>query len=113
MAVLAGTSQIEIHRIAVGDHLLLGGDNMDIALARLVEQRLTKGGRLDAQRWHSLCHLCRRAKEDIFADANQDGVAITLAGRGSTIVGGTLKDKLERQEVESVVLNGFFPHIEK
>ena len=113
MAVLAGTSQIEIHRIAVGEHLLLGGDNMDIALARLVEQRLTKGGRLDAQRWHSLCHLCRRAKEDIFADANQDGVAITLAGRGSAIVGGTLKDKLERQEVESVVLNGFFPHIEK
>ena len=113
MAVLAGTSQIELHRIAVGEHLLLGGDNMDIALARLVEQRLTKGGRLDAQRWHSLCHLCRRAKEDIFADANQDGVAITLAGRGSAIVGGTLKDKLERQEVESVVLDGFFPHIEK
>ena len=113
MAVLAGTSQVEIQRLAVGDHLLLGGDNMDIALARLVEQRLTKGGRLDAQRWHSLCHLCRMAKEDIFADANQDSVAITLAGRGSAIVGGTLKAKLERQEVESVVLNGFFPHIAK
>ena len=112
MAVTAGSSQVELRRVAVGDHLLLGGDNMDIALARLVERRVTKGGRLDAQRWHMLCHLCRMAKEELFADANQDHITLSLAGRGSAIVGGTLTDHLTRDEVESVVLNGFFPRLD-
>ena len=112
MAVTAGSSQVELRRVAVGDHLLLGGDNMDIALARLVERRVTKGGRLDAQRWHMLCHLCRMAKEELFADANQDHIPLSLAGRGSAIVGGTLTDHLTRDEVESVVLNGFFPRLD-
>ena len=107
------SSQIDLQRIAVGDHLLLGGDNMDIALARLVEQRLTKGKRLDAQRWHTLCHLCRMAKEDLFADANQARIALTLTGRGSAVIGGTLSDSLERAEVEKVVLDGFFPLIDR
>ena len=106
-------SQIELQRIAVGDHLLLGGDNMDIALARVVEQRLTKGKRLDAQRWHTLCHLCRMAKEDLFADSNQHNMPITLTGRGSAVIGGTLSDSLERDEVEKVVLDGFFPLINR
>ena len=113
MAVTAGPSQLELRRVAVGDHLLLGGDNMDIALARLVEQRVTKGGRLDAQRWHTLCHLCRMAKEDLFADANRDRISLSLTGRGSAVVGGTLTDQLTRDEVESVVLNGFFPRLDK
>ena len=113
MAVMAGPNQVELRRVAVGDHLLLGGDNMDIALARLVERRLTKGGRLDAQRWHMLCHLCRMAKEDLFADADQDRLVLSLAGRGSAIVGGTLTDHLTRDEVETVVLNGFFPRLDK
>lgn len=109
----ADPSQIELQRIAVGDHLLLGGDNMDIALARLAEHRLTKGKRLDAQRWHTLCHLCRMAKEDLFADANQTRIAITLTGRGSAVIGGTLTDSLARDEVERVVLDGFFPLIDR
>lgn len=113
MAVSSGNSQIELQRVAVGDHLLLGGDNMDIALARVVEQRLTKGKRLDAQRWHTLCHLCRMAKEDLFADSNQPNVAITLTGRGSAVIGGTLSDSLAREEVEKVVLDGFFPLINR
>ena len=112
MAVTDGPSQVELRRVAVGDHLLLGGDNMDIALARLVERRVTKGGRLDAQRWHMLCHLCRMAKEELFADANRDRIPLSLAGRGSAIVGGTLTDHLTRDEVESVVLNGFFPRLD-
>ena len=112
MAVTDGPSQVELRRVAVGDHLLLGGDNMDIALARLVERRVTKGGRLDAQRWHMLCHLCRMAKEELFADANRDRIPLSLAGRGSAIVGGTLTDHLARDEVESVVLNGFFPRLD-
>lgn len=109
IAVTEGKTQLQLERVAVGDHLLLGGDNMDIALARLVEARLTKGGRLDAQRWHTLTHICRMAKEDLFADPNRQSVALTLAGRGSAVVGGTLSDILTRAEVEQVVLDGFFP----
>ncbi len=112
IAVTEGKTQLQLERIAVGDHLLLGGDNMDIALARLVESRLTKGSRLDAQRWHTLTHLCRMAKEDLFADPNRQSVALTLAGRGSAVVGGTLSDTLTRAEVEQVVLDGFFPRVE-
>jgi molecular chaperone DnaK (HSP70) len=112
IGVTEGKSQLQLERLAVGDHLLLGGDNMDIALARLVESRLTKGGRLDAQRWHTLTHLCRVAKEDLFADVNQPSVTVTLTGRGSSVVGGTLSDTLSREEVEQIVLEGFFPRVD-
>ena len=111
IAVTEGKTQLQLERLAVGDHLLLGGDNMDIALARLVESRLTKGGRLDAQRWQTLTHLCRVAKEDLFADPNRASVTLTLPGRGSSVVGGTLSDTLSRAELEHVVLDGFFPHV--
>lgn len=112
IGVTEGKSQLQLERLAVGDHLLLGGDNMDIALARMVEARLTKGGRLDAQRWHTLTHLCRVAKEDLFADVNRPSVTVTLTGRGSSVVGGTLSDTLRREEVEQIVLEGFFPRVE-
>ncbi|MCS6924752.1 MAG: hsp70 family protein [Candidatus Binatia bacterium] len=111
IAVTKGKTQLQLERRAVGDHLLLGGDNMDIALARLVEGRMTKGGRLDAQRWHTLVHLCRMAKEDLFADPNTPSVVVTLTGRGSAVVGGTVSDTLTREEVERVVLEGFFPRV--
>lgn len=109
VAVTEGRTQLQLERVAVGDHLLLGGDNMDIALARQVEARITKGGRLDAQRWYTLTHLCRSAKEDLFADPNRQQVTLTLAGRGSAIVGGTLSDILNREELEKSILDGFFP----
>jgi molecular chaperone DnaK (HSP70) len=112
IGVTEGKAQLQLERLAVGDHLLLGGDNMDIALARLVEARLTKGSRLDAQRWQALTHLCRVAKEDLFADPNRSSATITLTGRGSAVVGGTLTDTLTREEVEEVVLEGFFPRVE-
>jgi hypothetical protein len=112
IAVIEGKTQLQLERVAVGDHLLLGGDNMDIALARLVEVRLTKGGRLDAQRWQTLTHLCRVAKEDVFADPNRQSAVLTLAGRGSAVVGGTLSDTLSREEIDQVVLDGFFPRVE-
>jgi molecular chaperone DnaK (HSP70) len=109
IAVTEGKTQLQLERVTVGDHLLLGGDNMDIALARQVEARLTKGERLDAQRWSTLTHLCRVAKEDLFADLNRQSVPITLAGRGSAVVGGTLSDALSREELERTVIDGFFP----
>ena len=112
IAVTEGKTQLQLERVTVGDHLLLGGDNMDIALARQVEARLTKGSRLDAQRWSTLTHLCRVAKEDLFADPNRQSVPITLAGRGSAVVGGTLSDVLSRDELERTIIEGFFPIVE-
>ncbi|MBM4258813.1 MAG: hsp70 family protein [Deltaproteobacteria bacterium] len=109
IAVTEGKTQLQLERVTVGDHLLLGGDNMDIALARQVEARMAKGGRLDAQRWSTLTHLCRVAKEDLFADPNRQSVPITLAGRGSAVVGGTLSDALNRDELERTIVEGFFP----
>ena len=112
MTVTQGKNQLGLERIAVGEHLLLGGDNMDVALARLIEGRLNAGKRLDSQRWHLLCQLCRTAKEDLFAEALEETVRLTLPGRGSSVVGGTLSDGLTRADIEQIVLGGFFPSVE-
>ncbi|MBK9032650.1 MAG: hsp70 family protein [Myxococcales bacterium] len=98
-------------RVAVGDHLLLGGDNVDLTLAKLVEQRLTAAGgkRLDALQWHGLVHACRLAKEALLAEAPLDEVPITVAARGSRLIAGTLRDRVTRAELDAVLLEGFFP----
>jgi molecular chaperone DnaK (HSP70) len=100
-------------RIAVGDHLLLGGDNMDLALARRVEMSWAGQGRtLDADRWKSLCHQCRNAKEQILSGAAETW-RIALAGKGSRLIGGALTAELDRQTVEQTVLEGFFPLVDE
>ncbi|HVV84939.1 MAG TPA: Hsp70 family protein [Kofleriaceae bacterium] len=99
-------------RIAVGDHLLLGGDNVDLTLAKLVEQRLTGDGKkLDALQWHGLTHACRLAKETLLGDAPPAEVPITVAGRGSRLIAGTLRDRITRAELEQVLFDGFFPAV--
>jgi len=99
-------------RIAVGDHLILGGDNIDLALARLIEQRLGKD-RIDlsGDRWKTLCHECRRAKE-LILEQQTGSHKITLMGRGRRLIAGTLSADLSAQEVEHTVLEGFFPLVE-
>ncbi len=99
--------RLALERTAVGDHLLLGGDNIDVALARQLEPRL--GGKLDGQRWQALTNLCRNAKEALLAENAPEEWPIRLVGRGSSVIGGTLSATLKRQEVESLVLDGFFP----
>ena len=99
--------RLALERLAVGDHILLGGDNIDVALARLLEPRL--GDKLDSQRWHLLTNLCRDAKEQLLAAAPPAGVPVHLGGRGRAVVGGALQTELRRDEVEGLVLDGFFP----
>ena len=98
-------------RIAVGDHLILGGDNIDLALARHAEASLlrkkTKGA-LTGDRWKMLCHQCRQAKE-MLLDGLSESRKITLMGKGKKLIGGTLATELGREEVERIVLDGFFP----
>lgn len=100
--------RLALERLAVGDHILLGGDNIDVALARLLEPRLG-GDRLDSQRWHLLTSLCREAKEQLLAATPPDSVPIHLGGRGRAVVGGAVRSELRRAEVEALVLDGFFP----
>ena len=100
-----GTATLQ--RLAVGDHILLGGDNIDVALARIAEERMRE--KLDTQRWHTLTNLCRDAKEQMLSDTPPAEVAIRIGGRGRSLVGGTLSDSLSRDEVENLILDGFFP----
>jgi molecular chaperone DnaK (HSP70) len=101
-----------LERVAVGDHLMLGGDNMDLALAREVERRLVKrAGELDARQWGGLVHTSRQAKEALLSPTGDDRFSIHIAGRGSKVVGGSLRIDLFRDEVVQLILDGFFPRV--
>jgi molecular chaperone DnaK (HSP70) len=115
----------KLTRIGVGNHLILGGDNMDLALAHLAEQRLAAGAdanaggdgtgntaapqRLSAARLAQLTERCRAAKEALLAADAPEQVAVTLLGSGSRLIGGSRSIALQRADVERIVLDGFFP----
>ncbi len=97
---------VALERVAVGEHILLGGDNMDLALAH----RVSAGGRgLDAARWQQLTALCREAKERLLAEEAPRSVAISLPGRGRGVVRDALRAELARDDALAAVLEGFFP----
>jgi molecular chaperone DnaK (HSP70) len=98
-------------RTAVGDHLLLGGDNMDLALARRVETRLSRGGKLEHHAFQQLVQACRVGKERLLGDETRASWTITVAGRGSKLIGGAMHDEISRAEAEELVLDGFFPRV--
>jgi len=100
---------LALERIAVGDHILLGGDNMDLALAAVVGKEL--GRPLDALQQRALVHACRRAKELLLGDAAPASVPIAILGRGSKLVGGTLKAEVTRDQAERLLIDGFFPEV--
>ena len=94
IAVTEQSGQLQLERIAVGDHLLLGGDNMDLAVARFAEQQFSaKGTKLDSKQFHSLWQQCRAAKEVLLSDdaGVAEEQAITILGRGSGLIAGTLR----------------------
>jgi molecular chaperone DnaK (HSP70) len=109
IAVSEEAGQLVLTRVAVGDHILLGGDNMDLALAHHAAQAFAaKGVKLDQGQMHALWHSCRLAKETIFV--SQAATApVTVLGRGSRVIGGTIKGELARDDVEKVLVEGFFP----
>ncbi len=100
---------LTLDRVAVGDHILLGGDNMDLALARHLETKLPK---LGAQQLQALWQQCRAAKEALLEPSSTvTEQPVTILGRGSSLIGGTIKSKLTREEVEQILIEGFFPHV--
>jgi molecular chaperone DnaK (HSP70) len=110
IAVSEEEGQLVLTRVAVGDHILLGGDNMDLALAHAAAQTFAqKGIKLDAGQMLMLWHSCRVAKEALFSDPALTSSPVTVLGRGSRVIGGTIKGELTRAEVERVLVDGFFP----
>ena len=109
--VEAGGSGPQLTRIGVGDHLMLGGDNMDLALARTVEARLG-GGRLNAGELSQLWQQCRSAKERLLAAAAPERVTVTVLGGGSRLIGGARSAELSRDEVQALLVDGFLPWVE-
>lgn len=104
---------LTLERIAVGDHLLLGGDNMDLTLAHGVAQSLReKGTKIDTTQMLGLWHACRHAKEQLFRDPKAASRPVTLLGKGRKVIGGTVKADLERSDVERALVDGFFPRVD-
>lgn len=106
--------ELALRRVAVGDHILLGGDNMDLTLAYAVQAKLAqKGTKLDSWQFRGLAHSCRIAKERLLSQPDLEAEPIVILGRGSSLIGSTIRTELSRSEVDNVLLNGFFPITEK
>lgn len=107
IAVEDQEGELTLRRQAVGNHILLGGDNMDMTLAYVVQQKLNK--QLNAKQFSALIHSCRKAKETLCANEDSTSETITVLGSGSSLIGGTLQSELTREEVYQFILNGFTP----
>ena len=113
IAVLEREGNLELHRVAVGDHILLGGDNMDLTLAHVVARKLaTDGTQLDAWQMRALTYACRSAKESLLSASDVQSMPIVVPSRGSKLIGGSIRTELTRDEVTAVILDGFFPQVE-
>ena len=103
-----------LRRVAVGNHILLGGDNMDLTLAYAIRSKLDKEGtKLDAWQFRGLAHNCRIAKERLLTDPDREKESVSILGRGSSLIKGTIRTEITQQEVASVLLDGFLPICEK
>lgn len=113
IAVTEEDGNLELNRIAVGDHILLGGDNMDLALAYRLKAKLDAEGKtLQAWQIQALTHSCRDAKEALLTDPDTLSVPIVVPSRGSKLLGATLRTELTREEVEQTLVDGFFPQVQ-
>lgn len=111
LAVEEDTGELNFRRIAVGNHLLVGGDNMDLALAHHAAERFhSQGVRLNPWQAIGLWHACRNAKEALLSDHRIETFSLSVLGRGSRLIGGTVSLELQRLEIEAILVDGFFPH---
>jgi hypothetical protein len=104
---------LDLERVAVGQHILLGGDNMDLTLAMVVRQRLkAEGTKLDSWQFQVLTYGCREAKEALLGDSGADEFPIVIPGRGSSLIGGSVNVTVTRKEAEEALFGGFLPEVE-
>ncbi len=112
IAVGETEGELSLERIAVGDHILLGGDNMDLALAASVRENLKKEGtNIDSWQFQVLSHECRAAKENLLQKEKMESCPVVIPGRGSKLIGGSIKTELKRSDLEKILIEGFFPLI--
>lgn len=100
------------HRVAVGDHLILGGDNLDLALAHYVESKLSGDEKLDPQSWSVLVRKCQKVKEELLGPHAPERLSLSIPGRGTRLIGGARHIELERTEVVGLLVDGFFPYVD-
>lgn len=101
---------LTLERVAVGNHILLGGDNMDLTMAYKVAEKIKKKNdvALDSYQMHGLAYACREAKEVLMSDPKAKVQKLTVLGRGSSVISSTISSELTRAEVEETIINGFF-----
>ena len=111
--VTEANGELVLERSAVGEHILLGGDNMDLTLAYVIKAKLEKEGKkIESWQLQGLTHGCRHAKEAILDDVSLSSVPIVVPSRGSSLMGGSLRTELTREEVVNTLVEGFFPEVE-
>ena len=109
----AGTQEtlLQFHRVAVGDHLILGGDNLDLALARHVEASFLGEDRLEARQWDVLIGVCRDVKETLLGEDAPLRMTVHVPGSGARLVGGGLQAEVGREAIRELLVDGFFPRV--
>lgn len=113
LSVTAVAPDLQVQRTAVGDHLMLGGDNIDLALAGLVQQQLGSDVRkLSLSQLSQLMVQTRQAKESLLAQSGPEEVSVTVLGQGGGLLAGAKKGVLSREAVQQLVLDGYFPEVE-
>jgi len=113
IAVLELEGNLELQRVAIGDHILLGGDNMDLTLAHVVARKLAQAGtQLDPWQLRALTYACRAAKERLLSDATLPAQPLVVPSRGSKLIGGSIRTELTQEEVRMTLLEGFFPQVD-
>src|ERR687888_2012017 len=113
-ASAAEDGKLQLQRIAVGDHVILGGDNLDLALAHFLEPRLTASatGKLSPRQWDTLVRVCCHVKETFLGAKPLDRLTVSVPGTGTRLIGGALHTEVQRQEVEDL-LTGFLPYVKR
>lgn len=104
-------NKVQFHRVAVGEHLILGGDNLDLALAHHVERIVAPDGKLSSRQWSVLVQSCRRVKEELLGAKPPERLKLNIPGAGSRLVGGAVQVELMRAEIEAVLIEGFLPRV--
>jgi hypothetical protein len=100
--------RIQFHRVAVGNHLILGGDNLDLAIAKYLESKVS-GGKLEPFQWDVLVGSSRNVKEQLLSPGAPDRISVNIPGRGSRLIGGGIQIETTQAEICELVLNGFLP----
>ena len=103
------TDDVQFHRVAVGDHLILGGDNLDLTLANFVEHKISETGKLSGRQWDVLLQSARRVKEKLLGTDPAESLTLNLPSEGSKLIGGAIQVEIARAEVEQLLVEGFLP----